>query len=116
MMDDLRRIKNAKTWAVAHDVPEECSAEDMNLLSDIIKAGVPSLSDYQEGEQDVLTDMQVDVAAYWIWCQSECGEAQLFQALMKRFAVLRGVFLHPSTGRGLFEQHATSMLRARSTH
>ena len=112
MKDDLSRIKNAKTWLLAQDVPEKFSAEDMNLLSDIIQAGVPPLTDYPDDEKDLLRTMQVDAAAYWIWLQSECGEANLFHAILKRFADLRGVFLHPSTDRGLFEKHATRMLQA----
>ena len=89
MKDDLSRIKNAKTWLLAQDVPEKFSAEDMNLLSDIIQAGVPPLTDYPDYEKDLLRTMQVDAAAYWIWLQSECGEANLFHAILKRFADLR---------------------------
>jgi hypothetical protein len=110
MKDDLRRIKNAKTWLLAQDVPEKFSAEDMNLLTDIIQAGVPPLTDYPE--YDLLRTMQVDAAAYWIWCQSECGEANLCHLILKMFDDLRGVFLHPRTDRGLFEKQATRMLQA----
>ena len=110
MKDDLLRIKNAKTWLLAQDFPEMFSAEDMNLLTDIIQAGVPPLTDYPE--YDLLRTMQVDAAAYWIWLQSDCGEANLCHLILKMFADLRGVFLHPRTDRGLFEKQATRMLQA----
>ena len=54
MLGDLRRIKDAKTWVSAHDVPEEYSTDDMNLLANIIEVGVPPVTCYEEQEQEFL--------------------------------------------------------------
>jgi hypothetical protein len=110
MLGELRRIKDAKTWVLAHDIPEDYSADDMSLLANIIQVGAPPVSCYEEVEQEYLSQENVDVAAYWIWCQCVRGDAFVFNALITHLGDLRHVFLDPSKGH-VFQQLAVYMLQ-----
>ena len=110
MLGELRRIKDAKTWVLAHDIPEDYSADDMSLLANIIQVGAPPVTCYEEHEQEYLSEKNVDVAAYWIWCQCDRGDAFVFNALITHLGDLRHVFLGLSKGHA-FQQLAVYVLQ-----